>query len=601
MMRFRGAVVCDFEYEVTPGNLPNVLCMVAYELDENFQYVRTTRLWRGDFGAAPPFDVGADTLFIAYSAWAELTCFMQLGWQFPVHIFDLHTAYLATSNILLPYNPDEERKKQQKRLPDACHAYGVEGWERIDKGTIAQDIGEGRWQDHGREAVLEYCEEDVRASAELFRRMLHGAQPRLEPANLDLVLHWSNYSAKAIARIQARGMPIDTDLWNKVQENKHVVVAHLLRQLDPSHGSETPIYDPEGGWSNRRFEAYLAANGVTAWPRLDSGELQIDSDAFNMMCHVPGMESLHALRDSLGVIVKAKLPIGRDGRNRPSLFPFCTATGRNAHAKSLYNAHAGMRSFMRFDPDTIAVYLDYRTQEVGVAAAHSGDETLKAAYATGDVYYALARVVGATHDPDPVHWKKHNEAQRQQMKSLQLAINYGMGVSSLARGLNRHPVVAAAVIERYKRTYPKFWEWRDDMVMRALLDRKILPCFSWPLRISTSPNTRTLYNFPMQSGGAEMTRLAAWGMCEAGLVPSMLIHDAVLFEARNEDEVELAKEIMRKAGRTVCDGFQIDVGTDQRLERGARYRDKRPVAQKMWATMMRALQEVGAIPEGELP
>ena len=96
------------------------------------------------------------------------------------------------------------------------------------------------------------------------------------------------------------------------------------------------------------------------------------------MYHVPGIEGLHALRDSLGVIVRAKLPIGRDGRNRPSLFPFCTATGRNAHAKSLFNAHAGMRSFMVFPPDTIGVYLDWRTQEVGIAAALSGDEALMA-------------------------------------------------------------------------------------------------------------------------------------------------------------------------------------------------------------------------------
>ena len=58
---------------------------------------------------------------------------------------------------------------------------------------------------------------------------------------------------------------------------------------------------------------------------------------------------------------------------------------------------------------------------------------------------------------------------------------------------------------------------------------------------------------------------------------------------------------MRKAGRTVCDGLEIGVGTDQRLEGGARYRDKRPMAVEMWATMMRALQEVGAIPEGPLP
>ena len=43
------------------------------------------------------------------------------------------------------------------------------------------------------------------------------------------VLHWSNYSAKVVARIQATGMPIDMRLWNLVQENKAAVVRELLR------------------------------------------------------------------------------------------------------------------------------------------------------------------------------------------------------------------------------------------------------------------------------------------------------------------------------------------------------------------------------------
>jgi hypothetical protein len=104
------------------------------------------------------------------------------------------------------------------------------------------------------------------------------------------------------------------------------------------------------------------------------------------MYHVPGIENLHALRDSLNVIVKARLPIGRDGRNRPSLFPFLTATGRNAQAKSLFNAHAGMRSFITFPDDAVGIYLDWRTQEVGIAAALSGDQALMDAYCSGDVY-----------------------------------------------------------------------------------------------------------------------------------------------------------------------------------------------------------------------
>src|SRR5262249_39455331 len=159
---FSAVVVCDFEYEAAPGELPDVLCMVAHVLDENLQHVRTIRLWRGEFDSVPPFDVGSDTLFVAYSAWAEMTCFKVLGWPFPVHIFDQHTAYLAASNVLLPHNPDGLRKKPRKRLPDACHAYDIEGWERIDKDTIAEDIGTGHWAKYGRERIFKYCEEDVR-------------------------------------------------------------------------------------------------------------------------------------------------------------------------------------------------------------------------------------------------------------------------------------------------------------------------------------------------------------------------------------------------------------------------------------------------------
>ena len=136
-------------------------------------------------------------------------------------------------------------------------------------------------------------------------------------------------------------MPIDMPLWNLVQENKLAVIGALIARFDPSQGSEYPIYSPEGEWSSWRFEHWLVAAGITEWPRLESGALQLDGDAFRMMYHAhPAIEGLHALRDSLGVIVRARIPIGPDGRNRPSLFPFGTATGRNAQAKSLFNAHA---------------------------------------------------------------------------------------------------------------------------------------------------------------------------------------------------------------------------------------------------------------------
>ena len=118
-----------------------------------------------------------------------------------------------------------ERKKPRKRLTDACRAYGIEGWERIDK--------EDHRQGHRRRQLAREIQPARR------HRLLRGrrAQRRcsccarscvdsaLLPADVERVLHWSNYSAKAIALIQARGMPIDMPLWNLVQENKAAVIA----------------------------------------------------------------------------------------------------------------------------------------------------------------------------------------------------------------------------------------------------------------------------------------------------------------------------------------------------------------------------------------
>jgi len=77
----------------------------------------------------------------------------------------------------------------------------------------------------------------------------------------------------------------------------------------------------------------------------------------------------------------------------------------------------------------------------------------------------------------------------------------------------------------------------------------------------------------------------------------MLIHDGILLEEASRERIERAKEIMRAAGRDVCNGLEIGVDADQMLENGARYRDKRPVAQQMWDTIMRALEAVGATPK----
>ena len=480
----------------------------------------------------------------------------------------------------------------------ACAAYGIDGWETIDKPELAKAIGEGRWRDYGQPTVLQYCEEDVRASAELLRRQLTGYR-HFAPVDAQRVMHWSNYSAKTVALIQAKGMPIDLPLWNLVQENKAAVIAALIRRFDPSQGSEDPIYAPDGSFSSRRFEQWLISAGIPYWPRLNSGALQLDSDAFRMMYAAhPAIENIHALRDALGVIVRARIPIGPDGRNRPSLFPFGTASSRNAQAKSLYNTHASMRSFMKFAPDKIGLYLDWRTQEVGVAAARSGDAQLAEDYLSGDIYHALAQALRADNR------NRRHALEGQSGRPVAAATDETAATRHQLRNGGAVAIARArpASADRQRSHHPASATlWHLLGLARggghaATLERQITSEFDgWPLHLSHTPNKRTLYNFPMQSGGAEMLRLAANRLCEADLTPIMLVHDGILFELDSEEQVRHAAEIMRAAGAEVCGGLAIGVDVDQKLVNGARYQDKRPLAKRMWATVMETLAEIGAL------
>jgi hypothetical protein len=128
----------------------------------------------------------------------------------------------------------------------------------------------------------------------------------LAPVNVPLVLHWSEYSTKAIAQVQARGMPIDMVLWNLVQENKTAVIRDLVHRYDPSQGTTDPIYTDEGQWEYARFARWLIDNGI-AWPRLPSDQLDTDEDAFGLMTHVPGINGLYALKTGLHVIRSVNL------------------------------------------------------------------------------------------------------------------------------------------------------------------------------------------------------------------------------------------------------------------------------------------------------
>jgi DNA polymerase I-like protein with 3'-5' exonuclease and polymerase domains len=237
-------------------------------------------------------------------------------------------------------------------------------------------------------------------------------------------------------------------------------------------------------------------------------------------------------------------------------------------------------------------YVDWTAQEVGIAAALSGDPALIKAYRSGDVYLDFAVRSGLA--PAGATAASH-AAVRDRCKRCVLSLGYGIGANALAARIARPPVEARELMRLHKQAYPQFWRWVDENVAGAVLHRGIWTCFGWFQHIDDDFNPRSLMNFSAQAHGAEILRLAACLATERGLTIAALIHDAILLEAPT-DELEGAvaglKDCMQEAGRVVLGGFELACKATT-ITYPDRYMDG--AGAEMWATVMRLLGEAESV------
>jgi DNA polymerase I-like protein with 3'-5' exonuclease and polymerase domains len=244
---------------------------------------------------------------------------------------------------------------------------------------------------------------------------------------------------------------------------------------------------------------------------------------------------------------------------------------------------------MRPEPGRAIAYLDYSGQELGLAAAYSGDRNMQRAYSSGDFYLAAAKELRIA----PVDATKRHPA-REVAKTVCLGLNYGMTMFGLAFRLNIGFAEADELLAKHRAAYPVFWAYSDAMVDTAMWHGRLVSSFGWQYLVSEHTNPRALRNFQMQAGGGDMLRLAVIGLRAAGITIIATVHDAVLIEASAQDidgHVVAAKEVMRAASMVVTGGFPLRV--DDRIVRpGQRYSDARGVP--MWNRIARWSRGLGS-------
>jgi DNA polymerase I-like protein with 3'-5' exonuclease and polymerase domains len=179
---------------------------------------------------------------------------------------------------------------------------------------------------------------------------------------------------------------------------------------------------------------------------------------------------------------------------------------------------------------------------------------MMADYQSGDPYSALADRYGNNNA------SSGSGGRRDAFKACALGVLNGIGPSSLARQIGCSQTEARLLLQEHRVEYPKFWRWSDSIETEAYIYGRLQSVFGWGVAVNAASNPRFLRNFPMQSNGAEMLRLACCLATEIGVTVCAPNHDALLIEAPLKDLADAVKSTeaaMAEASEVVLEGFRL--------------------------------------------
>ncbi len=523
---FREVWLVAFEFTRPPGERPSPIRLWAREYHSGrVQQLDQDQLAR----SGPPYPLGPESLFVAYDAPAQLGCHLALNWTLPARVLDLHAEFRClTSGLDLPPDP---------KPAEALAYFGLTSAEPDALATLLS-------------AMLPHVS--------LGHALLRG-----------------RYTA-AVARMEAAGIPLDVARFEQLRREWERVQDVLIAKVDGRYG----VFDGRK-FNPRRWAAWVNRHGIP-WPRQAPGRLDLQLDTFRDMAAVyPEVRPMKGLRATLSQLRLFGLTVGRDGRNRCPLRPFCSKTGRNQPSTSqfIFGPATWLRGLIKPGDGRALAYIDYEQQEFGIAAALSGDPAMREAYRSGDPYLTFAKQAG-TVPPDAT--KASHRDERERFKLCALGVQYGMGARSLAVRLGVPLTQAQQLLELHKKTYSTYWKWSRQVQTQALKDGKLVAAYGWSVQVRPDSNRRSLRNFPLQANGAEMLRLACCSLTEAGVRVCAPVHDALLIEAPTEDidrAVLHCQQAMHRASELVLPGFPLR--TEVKVVRSpARYMD--PRGTEMW-------------------
>jgi DNA polymerase I len=579
-------VFIDSEFDAKKGQgMPPrfPVCICAIEIDQHGR--ETEHRLAAPYPMRPPWDHGDDDphLTVGFALSAEAGSFLHVDYPFPMPAIDLYAEYMVIHNTEMSRGGDS--KQPGPTLIQACQRYGVAGMDKAYKDEM-RELAYTKTNHTPEEITLlqDYClNDDCRMEMRLFGAML----PRIDLLRAPLRAAFM----MEIERMRWHGIPLDMDTYGRAERHARAAMSKMQEDLNRKLGADVYFC---GVFKRKTLFGVMRRNGIPIPidPKTDKKSCATKLIKSMIDSH-PSMNEYYEDKRMIDALRHLKLEIGSDHRHRFWLNPFGTKTGRNnPSTNTIFGLPHTMRSFIKPLPGMAIAQVDVGAEEVGIAAALSGDPVLMADYRSGDPYRQFAAAALGILNP--------TEQQRQVYKATVLGRIYGLGAASLARNLSISRAQAEQIIDQMNRRYPVLVAWLKRVTTKAAHCVPIVCTLGWSLTATGIPGEeRTFLNFPMQANGAELMRLVIIRAGAAGLRLIGCAHDSFMIEDtidRIEESIKRLQEIICQVSRDLFNGFELraDCKPERDIVRYPnRFVDKRELEEGMrhWNKLMELIAE----------
>ena len=353
--------------------------------------------------------------------------------------------------------------------------------------------------------------------------------------------------AYVLAAMNLKGLYVNQEARDAAKAEYTQKVAYLSEQLNNITGREINV-------NGDSLSDYLY--GELRLPRLSRASVRATDEAA-LKKLAKQFPELKELVDLVFEIKKGKTLLSKflnyrldvDGRLRPS-YRIGPVTGRLGCKKpNFMNVPEGIaRAIFCAPPGYLFVYADYSQIELRILAILACDQGLLDAFARGDdIHDTNARDLFGIPPGQKVTGR-----QRFFAKMFIYRLNYGGDTAEglIEVGAELFSDVSVDLIQslsdRYLAAHPNIVEFRNNLKAQLYATRRIVNAFGRP-RIffdRLKDATRSAYNYPMQSGAADLINKAMIRIHKE--FPDMLVlqvHDCVMLEVPEAQAIQVGRRV----------------------------------------------------------